>query len=146
MNTNINKNWKQLIDSPEQNTKDISLLAKGFSGIQKSKPVESLCEGMVFRCKVRRFLTKTKEYTEQVWMTPLKRKSCPGCAKCGYFADYLDEFCDPLYDNNPILPTDPQDKGLYTLAIVNESKDWESGLVDDFDLEFLPYTEPTKKD
>lgn len=61
----------------------------------------------------------------------LKRRSCPGCKHCNWIYDDLRETLD-----NVILP-DIIDGELYTIQYVNEHKDWETGIVDDYNLEFI---------
>lgn len=68
----------------------------------------------------------------------LKRKSI------GYGCDFIHEECsncgaEELYPR--ILNLNTSEDGIYFLVIVNESRDFETGYVDDFDLELRPYHE-----
>ena len=66
-------------------------------------------------------------------MTLLKRKSCKGCESCGWMQESLGEciWADAL----PIID-DPEPDALYMLIITNESRDYETGHIDDYDHEF----------
>jgi hypothetical protein len=95
---------------------------------------ETECKGKIFRCRVNAFVNSKGEYVYQERMIPLKRKSCPGCEKCGHLEDQLPEF---ISMGTGVNIHGIVDGGIYCLAIVNESRDWESGVVDDWDLAFV---------
>jgi len=93
------------------------------------------CKGKIFRGKVNMFLNAKGHYVYQERMIPLKRKSCPGCEYCNYLLDdMLPEFinCGP----SPIIQN-IVDHALYRLSVVNESRDYETGIIDCWDLEFV---------
>lgn len=98
--------------------------------VKEDKPE---CKGRVYRAKVSRFLGKNSSYTYQETMVPMKRLSCPGCSQCGWFDEDLKEFA--LSDYPPIINNIKHGE-LYYLAVVNEHYDWESGILDGFELEF----------
>ena len=50
--------------------------------------------------------------------------------------EYLHEFACDIDGNLPIIQN-IKDQALYKLKIVNMSRDWETGYVDEFDLEFV---------
>jgi len=60
----------------------------------------------------------------------LKKKSCPGCEKCGFLLEDLSQ------NESVIIPEIEHDE-LYTVVVTNISKDWETGYVDDWDLEVV---------
>ena len=93
---------------------------------------EALCKGKVFRCRVNAFVNCKGEYVYQEKMIPLKRRSCPGCDKCGHLGDRLPEFIGMGVDIQGVV-----DGAIYHLAIVNESRDWETGVDGDWDLVFV---------
>ena len=97
---------------------------------QDKKP----CNGKIYRGKVNAFINAKGEYIYQERMIPLKRQSCRGCEQCSWIDDDLPEFI-----SNDTLPIIQQieDGMTYKLSIVNESRDWESGQVDDWDFEFI---------
>lgn len=61
----------------------------------------------------------------------LKRMSCPGCDKCGWVLDTLSECTD-----NIIIPAIKNGK-IYSIHSINESRDWETRIIDSYDLEFF---------
>lgn len=91
------------------------------------------CKGLIFRGKQTGFMNKRGEYIYQERMSLLKRKSCTGCPDCYYFIEMLSEDV-----NSKILPIIDNivDNQLYKLNIVNICKNWETGDVDNYDLEF----------
>jgi hypothetical protein len=58
--------------------------------------------------------------------------SCPGCSQCTCL---LDEIAEIAPDWGFIIPEIKQDQ-IYSVRITNISRDWESDLVDDWDLQF----------
>lgn len=61
----------------------------------------------------------------------LKKKSCPGCPYCSFL---LDDMQERATDHSLILP-EIEDKALYSVRVTNVSHDWETGQVDDWDVE-----------
>ena len=91
------------------------------------------CKGFVFRCRVSDYMSDCV-VTNKVTMRKLKRKSCPGCAKCWPLYDDLIEF---VAAGTIQYPENPENGALYTLEYRNISTDWETGYVDDYDLAFV---------
>lgn len=50
-----------------------------------------------------------------------------------------DIIIDPIIDIPSIINLNNIPDGVYQLIPVNEQRDWESGLVDDYDLALIPY-------
>ncbi len=95
------------------------------------------CTGLVFRACVSEFLDKRNSYVKTVRFTPLIRSSCR-CLKCSSLFDvYIDTIREGLF---PIIPDEVVDQALYSLRLINESRDFETGYVDDYDLEFFNLT------
>ena len=94
----------------------------------------SVCKGLIFRGKRNAFINGRGEYVYQERMYPLKKKSCTGCNKCGWYNEMLEEDI-----GNGILPiiSHVEHNALYKLEVVNINKDWETSIVDDYDLEFI---------
>jgi len=91
------------------------------------------CRGLVFRGRVNAFVNNRGEYVYKESMRPLKRLSCPGCVKCGWLVEGLKEYlAEGMQPNIDSI----DDQALYELVITNVSTDWETGYVDDWDLEF----------
>lgn len=95
--------------------------------------VES-CKGRIYKCKVSTYLDGRGNYTQKVSMDLQKRKSCKGCAKCGWIDDALTE---NLACGEPPIINTYENNALYTLRSVNEKRDWETGYIDSFDLEYI---------
>lgn len=66
-------------------------------------------------------------------MSPLKRDSCEGCKYCGGLEnDLQDMVCNDIdIEIDKIVPN-----AKYYLCVNNISRDWETGVVDDWDLIF----------
>ena len=92
------------------------------------------CVGKIYRCKINRFLNSKKEYVEQVRMIPQKRLSCRGCQHCGYLEEQISDF---IQNKESLLPEEPVNGALYHIEIINEVQDWETGIVDEWDLAFI---------
>ena len=93
------------------------------------------CKGRIYRGRINAYVSNGK-YVYQESMSFLKRESCKGCDKCNFLEDYLHEFACDIDGNLPIIKN-IKDQALYKLKIVNMSRDWETGYVDEFDLEFV---------
>lgn len=91
----------------------------------------SICRGKIYRYKSSSFLNKKGDYVHSERMIPMKRKSCSGCVKCGWVDEFLSE--DISSGKYPLIE-DIKEGALYYLDTTNESRDFESGEIDDFDL------------
>lgn len=49
------------------------------------------CKGLIYKCRNNYFMNSKGELVDTVRMVPLKRKSCPGCEKCGGTEEFLSE-------------------------------------------------------
>ena len=65
---------------------------------------------------------------------PLKRLSCPGCEECAWIDDYLleDVGCGVFPQNSNLKNND-----ICKIKVSKEYTDWETGLVDEIELEFI---------
>ncbi len=95
------------------------------------------CKGLVYRGYVNEFYFDGR-YELKQGLRKLKKKSCPGCYHCGYLEDEMNEFIS--MDTRIIIP-EIEHGELYTLTISNVSRDWESGIADDWDMEFIKIKE-----
>lgn len=98
------------------------------------KIVNKECTGLVFKANVQTFLDNRNNLVNTNKMVLLKRSSCK-CVDCLILYDCYLEAC--LAECWPIVPMDIINGGLYSLSIINEHTDWESGIVDEFDLIFV---------
>jgi hypothetical protein len=90
------------------------------------------CKGLFFRCNINKYFTNNK-YVDQVSFTLLKRMSCKGCTHCKWM---LDGFSDHVMSDT-VLYDEAIDKAVYRLDITNIHTDWETGIVDDWNLIFV---------
>jgi hypothetical protein len=97
------------------------------------KEDEVECKGLIFRAHINTFINVKGVYVVTKRLTPLKRKSCKGCEKCGWMMDEMQEFIGmeiPIGD-------DVEDNKIYQLVVTGVGRDWESGIVDEYDLGFV---------
>jgi len=92
------------------------------------------CTGLVFKAEHIDFMRSDLTLVTKTSLRLMRRKSCK-CSSC-------DGLLETLHTNmieNGIRPITPvlQHKKLYTLKMVNIQKDWESGHIDYFDLEYV---------
>ena len=94
------------------------------------------CKGLIFRGYSYMFYShKAHKIEWQQGIRLLKKKSCKGCEQCGWIFDTID---DLLSSDGVIFPIDGiVDKELYTITVVNERRDWESGVIDSWDFKIV---------
>jgi len=99
--------------------------------------IEHNCRGLIFRADVSCCPTE-KGIGFFVRLNLLKTKSCPGCEFCGALYEAMGEV------NNEWVPVgiDSVEHGkLYKLEYCNELRDWETGIVDDWDIKLVEFEE-----
>lgn len=97
------------------------------------------CKGVFFRGYRSQYFQNDKFELKQ-GVKLLKRKSCPGCSQCAFILDNLQELS--YTEGAIIFPKYGIENGkLYSVCVVNESRDWESGVVDSWDLEIMEVKE-----
>jgi hypothetical protein len=94
------------------------------------------CAGLYFRGKVNNYMSNGK-YVYQESMSLLKRISCNGCDECGWI---LDDIKESTGNGKPPIINAIKDGEVYRVIVTNESNDWETGIIDDYDLEFVETT------
>ena len=62
-----------------------------ISKVEPVSPEPSKCKGLVFRFRSNNYINSRGEYIIERKLSPLKRKSCPGCIDCDGILDALDE-------------------------------------------------------
>ena len=92
------------------------------------------CKGRIYRARVNAFIRPNGEYVYQQRMSLMKSLSCPGCKHCGGLDELLNE---ELYGGKPPVIDNIRGQAFYQLMVTNVSIDYESGLCDDYDLEFV---------
>lgn len=98
--------------------------------IEKTKPDE--CKGRFYRVRDSRYLSTRGRVVHTREFIPLKRKSCFGCEECGWIDDDLVEFKYNVLEEDGLCDGD-----IVTITTANISRDWESGWVDGYDLQFV---------
>jgi hypothetical protein len=88
------------------------------------------CKGKIFRVREGKFLRANGAIVFQREYVPMKRLSCPGCAKCDWLVDDILESGFQVIEGG-----EPGD--LVELKVTNVGTDWETGYVDSWDLEFV---------
>ena len=89
------------------------------------------CKGLVFRGFENLFWANNRlERKEGIKL--LKRKSCSGCPKCGWL---LDSMSEQVSNGTTIIMSNIENGKEYSLRVINEHRDWETGYVDDYDIE-----------
>lgn len=109
---------------------------KALPAEMKALPVETLtsCKGLFFKGHINAFfvardnLTKIERRESLVLM---KRRSCPGCAKCNSF---LHQMQDTIYNKTLVLPEIEEDR-IYSMKWNVTSRDIETGVADDWEIE-----------
>ncbi len=114
--------------------KDILLEMKDILLDMIEEVEESDCKGLIYRCRINAYIDSRGTYVYQEKMIPMKKLSCKGCKECGWLKDGLNEF---VIDNIYPIIEDPIDGELYTLGITNESRDLKTGIINDWDMEFV---------
>lgn len=50
-----------------------------------------ICNGRIYRARLNHFINSQGHVIQTTKMVPMKRLSCPGCTKCAYIDEYLNE-------------------------------------------------------
>lgn len=100
------------------------------------------CKGLWFRGYSNFFYSGDRvERKEGVRF--LKRKSCPGCEKCGWLWDWIQEELGN-FGSKAVVMENIENGALYHLQPGNGSRDWESGVYELDDIEFVKAQEESK--
>ena len=92
---------------------------------------------VVYKADVQHCTTK-RGVLFSVRLNKMARMSCKGCDRCGGLADDLSN----INANWSIIGIESAKSGkLYEIKMVNMSTDWETGYVDEWDLQLVPYEE-----
>jgi len=105
--------------------------------LEKSKAEKSTCIGTVFKCTGSQWATDEGVFSRKA-MRIAKRKSCPGCADCGWLMEYIKE--DVAYHDDINFLNECEPDKYYSIR-VNSSQDWESGHWEIDDWEFVEDTD-----
>jgi len=95
----------------------------------------TICKGMKFRGYTSTFWSGHKLETRH-GIRFLKRDSCTGCSKCAHFDEFMEETPENIIGLNEI-----KHGKIYTLNVTNMYYDWQSGYLDDWDVEIVEVRE-----
>lgn len=90
------------------------------------------CKGLIFRGYCSTFYdSNTQKIETKMGIRFLKKKSCKGCPKCGF---YFDDIYDIIGNDNLVWPEEGIQQGsLYSIKVDITSTDWETGMADGWD-------------
>lgn len=99
------------------------------------------CKGLIFRLCRSAWSHEGEAVGFKSQFRFLKRKSCKGCEKCMWLWDDLHErICDWGNDGwGSDIEFGDRNNALYQLKVTSWSRDYESGIVDDYELGFVEY-------
>ena len=99
------------------------------------------CNGIIYKADVQHCST-ARGVLFSIRLNKMKRLSCPGCKQCGFIEDDLG-MVSLIW---PIIGIEKAEHNkLYALVPCNESRDYESGYIDSWDLKLVGYDEETKE-
>lgn len=98
------------------------------------------CGGLFFRCSQDCWIGSDGDVNYRFRFRWLKRRSCTGCLQCDWLWENLDDdisntpfgFCGPEPDYSKLRPG-----AIYQYKVTGYSTDWETGICDDVDVEFV---------
>ena len=108
-----------------------------FNLMEENQPEKVQCKGKCYRGKINNFINVKGEVILQQRMIPVKRMSCCGCEDCDYTEEDLHERMNDFDYMAPIFPEKIKHGQLYKLKVTGVGRDWETGIVDEWDLEFV---------
>ena len=93
------------------------------------------CKGLVFKAYINAYVNRAGDYVHTERIRLMRKQSCK-CNRCQIQFDvYLESLGCSLF---PIIDEPLVDQALYGLVVVNESRDYETGIVDNYDFKFIP--------
>lgn len=101
---------------------------------------ENACKGQIFKADVS-FYRTSRGFAETTKLNLMKRMSCPGCEYCGWV---FEEISKIGYGYDFTIPNEIEHGKFYTLVMTNPNRDWETGVVDDWDVEVVEFEPQTK--
>lgn len=94
---------------------------------------EDSCKGLYYKAVKNEFFNSKGEYVESIRMRPMSRMSCKGCEDCTYI---LEDAKLQLGMGYSLLWDDVRIGAYYELCVTDFSRDWETGVVDDWEVGF----------
>ena len=101
------------------------------------------CKGIFFKYRENNYFHEGKLEFKKTF-TKLKRISCPGCNVCEFIeSDFREDDLTIGRYGHISFPEKLVDQGIYEPKVTNMSVDIESGISDDWDIEFFHVEEET---
>lgn len=95
-------------------------MAEVFTLGEEKKATDDDCKGLSFRGYNNMFRGSDGRIEWKQGIKPLKRKSCPGCNRCGPILDSLKE---DVFSGSVVFPEEIKNGAEYTVRIVVDSVD-----------------------
>jgi hypothetical protein len=96
------------------------------------------CGGMFYRLYREAYTGGAGDVNFKTRFRPQKKLSCEGCGVCLHLTcEDMDILFEQFLDNRCDVNPNAKNGTLYQLKVTNISTDWETGYVDDYDLEFV---------
>jgi len=93
-----------------------------------------ICKGLIFKAKANQYINSNGQFVSTNRLVPVKRKSCLGCEKCHWLVEHAGQ---DIINGNDLMPVKFKHDCLYQLKVIDWSRDYESGYVDDFIVGFV---------
>ena len=111
--------------------------------IKLNTTVNSPCKGQIFKAQVSHCRTKRDGFLFSVRLVRQARLSCEGCDNCDWSFDCMGD----VSPDWPIINIAKAEHGkLYTIGMCNISKDFETCIVDEWNLKLIPVKEDKTMD
>lgn len=109
----------------------------------KNTTKTNACKGLFFRCCINNYLDGRGDIVKKVTMRLLRRLSCHNdhSGACGHC---LFEDINEVREEAFILPSTPENGEIYRVIFVEDGKDWETGITEDWHYEFLKINNPSE--
>ena len=129
----------------EKKLKGLKETFSEFTIIENEKNEPETCGGLFYRVAREAWFGSSGDICFRYRFRPLKSKSCTGCWTCEWL---LDDFTERLNDYNSgyidfQLEQYYNHGALVQLKVTNISTDWETGIVDDYDIDFVEVNDET---
>lgn len=126
----------------EKKLKGLKETFSEFTIVEKGIEPET-CGGLFYRVAREAWFGSNGDICFRYRFRPLTSKSCIGCYTCEWL---LEDFAERLNDYNSgyvdfQLEQYYNHGSLVQLKVTNVSTDWETGIVDDYDIDFVEVNE-----
>lgn len=109
------------------------------------------CKGLLFRGYSSTFYNESKgTIDKREGLRLLKKQSCHGKPCESYDGEHIEswrcdwsmlEYLNDLISSGSVIMPDIENGALYKVRTINQSRDWETGVLDSWDIEFYKVEE-----